>query len=67
MTFAAYVPVSHEPRAEALLSAYELFQSGMDTNPIARLRWQSEASVLREINVERSKRIGRIAPYVVRA
>jgi len=67
MTFAAYVPVSSEPRAEALLSAYELFKSGMDTNQIARLRWQSEASVLREINVERSKRIGRIAPYVVRA
>jgi hypothetical protein len=63
MSFTAYVPVSHEPRAEALASAYELFQSGMDTEQIARLRWQSEARVLREINIERSARIRRLNPY----
>lgn len=67
MRFAAYIPVTHYPRAEAMASAYELFQSGMDTCQIARLRWQSEASVLREINIERSRRLGRIEPYAVHA
>lgn len=67
MIYAAYVPVSNNPRAEAMPSAYELFQSGMDTNQIARLLWQREALVLREINIERSRRLGLIEPYAVRS
>lgn len=65
MRYAAYSPISHSPRAEALTSAYDLFQSGMDTEQIARLRWQKEAQVLREINIERSARIRRLSPYRV--
>ena len=64
-SFVAHVPVSHTARAEQLTSAYELFQSGMDTEQIARLQWRSEAQVLREINVERSARIRRLSPYPV--
>ena len=61
--FVPYVPVADTARAEAMLSAYELFQSGMDTEQIARLQWRTEASVHREINVERSRRIRRRNPY----
>lgn len=67
MIYAAYVPVTHYPRAEAMPSAYELFQSGMDTDQIARLLWQREALVLRAINIERSRRLGLIEPYAVRS
>lgn len=62
-SFVAHVPVSHTARAEQLTSAYDLFQAGMDTEQIARLQWRSEASVLREINIERSARIRRLNPY----
>ena len=61
--FAAHVPVATTARAERLTSAYTLFQYGMDTEQIARLQWRTEASVLREINVERSQQIRRRNPY----
>ena len=64
--FGPHIPVADTPRANAMLSAYELFQAGYDTEQIARLKWQSEASVLREINVERSRRIRRLSPYEAR-
>lgn len=63
MSFQAHIPVSRTARAEQLTSAYDLFQAGMDTEQIARLRWQSEAQVHREINIERSARIRRLNPY----
>lgn len=61
--FSAHVPVASTARAERLTSAYDLFLSGMDTEQIARLQWRTEASVHREINVERSQRIRRRNPY----
>jgi len=63
--FAPYTPVASTPRAEQMSSASTLFQFGMDTEQIARLQWRTEASVLHEINVERSIRIRRISPYEV--
>ena len=64
MTFQAHIPVSHSPRGiDRLTSVYDLFRSGMDTEQIARLQWRSEASVHREINIERSARIRRLNPY----
>ena len=64
MTFAAYIPVSHHPRTDAgFLTAYELFQQGYDTDEIARMRWQSEAQVLRELTIERCKARGLPNPY----
>jgi len=64
--FAPHTPVSQTARAEPLTSAYDLFLAGYDTNQIARLQWRTEASVLREINAARSKRLRRYSPYEVR-
>lgn len=64
--FAPHIPAADTPRANALMSAYDMFLSGMDTEQIARLQWRTEASVLREINVERSARIRRLSPYEAR-
>jgi|HigsolmetaAR201D_1030396.scaffolds.fasta_scaffold23122_3 hypothetical protein len=45
------------------VDAYGLFLRGLDTLEIANLTQRSESHVLKEINIRRSKKLGRDIPY----
>lgn len=55
-----------EQRASWGLSGADIdgmFRGGMDTDDIAKFFWTTEASVLRELNIQRSQRLGLFNPY----